>query len=183
MLLLIDGYNLLHATDIFSCGKGGGALAQVRESLLAFLAKVLSPKLRGRTTIVFDAALAPLGLPRELTWEGISVRFSPRTGTADDLLEELIAAAADPRHLLVVSSDHRVQRAARQSGAQWIDSENWYAALRSQQRSTSSEAAATSEETGKPATAAENPFPPGYAADVASEDWRPPPRCGKGRKS
>lgn len=176
MLLLIDGYNLLNTSDIFPRGTQAGTLAAAREALLKFLAEALEPKLRSRTTIVFDAALAPPGLPREQTWEEISVRFAPRKSTADELLEELIAGAADPRHLLVVSSDHRVQRAARQRGAQWIDSEKWYAILVANSRAE----AESSAEHGKPAGAG-NPFPPGYAADVASEDWRPPPQRGRGK--
>ena len=174
MLLLIDGYNLLGGSDVFPQGKGG-TLAAAREALLAFLAKNLQRRLRERTVIVFDATMAPPGLPRETEWEGISVRFAPRMSTADEMLEELIAAAADPRHLLVVSSDHRVQRAARQKGAQFIDSETWYAQLTV--RSPAAES--NSSENEKP-PAADNPFPPGYADDVASEDWRPP---RTGRKS
>lgn len=183
MLLLIDGYNLLQATDIFPQGRSAGTLAAAREALLAFLARSLDERLRTRTTIVFDASLAPPGLPREASHEGLTIRFAPRTVTADDVVEELIAEAADPRHLLVVSSDHRIQRAARQRGAQWMDSQTWYASLASQVRAAASQGRAV---TSKPETTSENPFPPGYAADVASEDWRPPPpapRRGKGRKS
>jgi predicted RNA-binding protein with PIN domain len=180
MLLLIDGYNLLNTSDVFPRGRGAGTLAAAREALLKFLAAALDPKLRSRTTIVFDAQMAPPGLPREDCWEGISVRFAPRKVTADEVLEELIAAAADPRHLLVVSSDHRVQRAARQRGAQWIDSEKWYADLVARSR----KAAKQSQAQGDKPSGAEgvNPFPPGYAADVSSEDWRPP-RRGKGKNS
>lgn len=181
MLLLIDGYNLLNTCDIFPRGRQAGTLAAAREALLKFLAQTLDPKLRSRTTIVFDAASAPPGLPRQASWEGISVQFAPRKSTADEVLEELIGSAADPRHLLVVSSDHRVQRAARQRGAQWIDSEKWYADLVAKTRNA---AEVPNLENGKPAAAGEtNPFPPGYAADVASEDWRPPPRRGRGKKS
>jgi predicted RNA-binding protein with PIN domain len=50
---------------------------------------------------------------------------------ADDLLEELIAKNAEPKRLLVVSSDHRVQRAARQAGAEYIDSEVYWRQVRS----------------------------------------------------
>ena len=174
VLLLIDGYNLLNCSGIFPPRNASGSLASAREALLAFLARSLDTRLRTRTVIVFDAAMAPPGLPREMEWDGIAVRFAPRKSTADELLEELIAAAADPRHLLVVSSDHRVQRAARQQGAQYIDSEKWYAELAAQAQAAASDAAADA----KPQTA-DNPFPPGYAADVASEEWRPPRRGGK----
>ena len=183
MLLLIDGYNLLQSTDIFPQGRSAGTLAAARQALLDFLARSLEERLRNRTTIVFDAAMAPPGLPREGSHAGMTIRFAPRKVTADEVLEELIAAAADPRHLLVVSSDHRIQRAARQRGAQWIDSQAWYAAL-VRSPSVGGTAAASA---AKPEPVGDNPFPPGYAADVAAEDWRPPspdpPRRGKGRKS
>lgn len=176
MLLLIDGYNLLNTSDLFPRGKGGATLQAAREALLAFLAQALDPKLRGRTTIVFDAQMGPAGLPRRLARDGITVLFAPRNATADDLLEELIAGAADPRHLLVVSSDHRVQRAARQGGAKFVDSEKWYSALAAQARANDRGRM----ESDKPPIGLKNPFPPGYAADVAAEEWRPP-RRGKGK--
>jgi hypothetical protein len=179
MLLLIDGYNLLQASDIFPAG-GPPSLARSREALLAFLARVLEEPVRRQTTIVFDASQAPPGLPRELTYAEMSVRFAPRKLSADDLLEELIDAAPDPRNLTVVSSDHRVQRAARRRGARFLDSEAWYAEVVAQERHASG-----SQPSGhdKPAGDRSNPFPAGYGEDVAAEDWRPAPRGGKRKKS
>ncbi|HEX5102411.1 MAG TPA: NYN domain-containing protein, partial [Pirellulaceae bacterium] len=113
MALLIDGYNLLHAAGIFSAS-GPPTLEAARVALLDFLVESLPAKELARTGVVFDAAHAPPGLPREIEHRGLAVRFARRGGSADELLEELIAAEPDPRNLLVVSSDHRVQRAARQ---------------------------------------------------------------------
>jgi hypothetical protein len=45
------------------------------------------------------------------------------------LIEELIRTASAPRRLVVVSSDHEIQRAARRRRAAAIDSETWYAEL------------------------------------------------------
>ena len=42
------------------------------------------------------------------------------------MLEDLIQAHTSPRRLTVVSSDHRVQRAARRRRARAVDSEVWY---------------------------------------------------------
>jgi hypothetical protein len=42
------------------------------------------------------------------------------------MIEELLEECLAPRNLLVVSSDHRVQRAARHCGASFVDSEEWY---------------------------------------------------------
>lgn len=123
--LLIDGYNLLFASGVFASSAGPPTLQRTREALLQFLADSLDPKLLGRTIVVFDATQAPPGLPRELSFAGMRVLFSRGGQEADDLLEDLIAAQRAPRELLVVSSDHRLQRAARQRGAAFIDSERW----------------------------------------------------------
>ena len=161
MALLIDGYNLLHAAGIFPAS-GPPTLERARIALLDFLVERLPAKDVSRTTIVFDAAQAPPGLPHEIAHRGLAVRFARRGGSADDLLEELIAAEPDPRNLLVVSSDHRVQRAARQRGAQFTDSEVWKAELlRSDQ--------ARPVESEKLAHDIPNPFPPGYGSDLLGD--------------
>ena len=81
---------------------------------------------RGKTIVVFDGKEAPRGLDRVAGFAGITVMFS-RPGTeADDLIEELILADSAPRSLLVVSSDHRIQRAAARRQAKSIDSDVWY---------------------------------------------------------
>jgi predicted RNA-binding protein with PIN domain len=131
MALLIDGYNLLHVTDIFGSPRASEtALHASRQALLAFLAAVLDAKTRSETTIVFDAAGAPPGLPTVLNHEGITVHFARRYASADELLEELIEDFRSPRSLTVVSSDHRVQRAARRRGAAFADSDRWFAEIK-----------------------------------------------------
>jgi predicted RNA-binding protein with PIN domain len=164
VLLLIDGYNLLHASGVFPAA-GPPTLERAREALLDHLASLLDAKQIARTTIVFDAAYAPPGLPHELTHQRLAVRFSRRGRSADELLEDLIAAEPDPRHLLVISSDHRVQRAARQKGAKFADSETWHAEL-----VRAAKPAASDRPTEKETADLANPFPPGYASDLADED-------------
>ena len=170
MRLLIDGYNLLHAAGIFPTG-GPPTLERARTALLDYLVESLPAKELPRSIVVFDAAHAPPGLPREIEHRGLAVRFALRGGSADELIEELIAAEPDPRHLLVVSSDHRVQRAARQRGAQYVDSEAWQAELKQTAKSDadSKQAAATTGESDKESLALQNPFPPGYGSDVLED--------------
>lgn len=196
MALLIDGYNLLHQAGIFGRGRGGGSLQRSREALLRFLAASISPEELSRTTIVFDASQAPPGLPRTVTFEAMTVRYASDYEDADALIEELIAADHSPRSLLVVSSDHRLQRAARKRKAVFMDSDRWYAELvrsRQQDRERSLKPTAL-KPTGKLSAAEvkywldqfrmeefdskeiveakeeelplENPFPPGYAEDL-----------------
>ena len=126
MALLIDGYNLLHVTGIVGRGSGPGMFQRSREALVRFLAASLDRKVRNETTVVFDAAEAPPGLPSTLEHDGMEIRYARDYPDADALIEELIQQHNSPRRLLVVSSDHRIQRAARRRRAQWTDSDVWY---------------------------------------------------------
>jgi predicted RNA-binding protein with PIN domain len=187
MALLIDGYNLLHVTDIFGSAVGAEtALHASRHALLDYLASALDAKARAATTIVFDAAGAPPGLPQTLSHEGITVRFARRHSDADEMIEDLIEAHPAPRSLVVVSSDHRVQRAARRRGATYVDSDRWFEDLRTVRRNLEKAADAIAKPTAEmtpeqvdywvkkfaePA-ANEEPeslFPPGYAEDLLDE--------------
>jgi uncharacterized protein len=60
-------------------------------------------------------------------YRGITVRFASRYADADSLIEELIRHDDSPRRLVVVSSDHRLQRAAKRRRAAAIDADVWYA--------------------------------------------------------
>ncbi|MEX0936703.1 MAG: NYN domain-containing protein [Pirellulales bacterium] len=136
MAYLIDGYNLLHVTGIFGRGRGPHGLERSRKALLNFLAASLSPSELSQTTVVFDAAAAPPGLPRTQVHQGITVRFAANYDDADALIEELIEQHSAPRRLVVVSSDHRLHRAARRRKAKPIDSEDWYSQLLRKRHST-----------------------------------------------
>jgi hypothetical protein len=106
------------------------------------------------------------------------------------MIEDLLELHPTPKSLVVVSSDHRVQRAARSRGATFIDSAEWYAerraAMRASQKTESSAkpGAPTPDELnywlnqfGEPSKSEEksqaeeppSPFPPGYADDVIDE--------------
>jgi uncharacterized protein len=126
MPLLIDGYNLLHVTGIVGQGKNLTELHRSREALLHFLAESIEPAERSHTTIVFDASGAPPGLPPTVVHDGMTVHFARDYADADAMLEELIVAHDTPRSLVVVSSDHRVQRAAKRRKAHAVDSDRWY---------------------------------------------------------
>src|SRR5262245_48673850 len=126
MALLIDGYNLLNVTGIFAQAGLGTELHRTRVAFLNFLSKAIDQRERSKTTIVFDAAGAPPGLPRTIKHDGITVHFAQRHSDADEMIEELLEKYREPRSLLVVSSDHRVQRAARHVGARFLDSDEWY---------------------------------------------------------
>lgn len=146
MALLIDGYNLLHVTGIFGYGGSGTVLHQSREAFLNWLAGTLDERERAQTTIVFDAAGAPPGLPRMLMHQGMTVHFARGYPDADEMIEDLIDECHAPQDLLVVSSDHRIQRAGRRRRTKLADSEGWFAERESARRQSASPA----EPPGKP---------------------------------
>lgn len=137
MKLLVDGYNLLHASGVFGRPSDPPTLETARRALLDFLAGHLNERERALATIVFDGKDAPPGLPAESMHGKLSIVFSRRKTTADELIGEMIAEEPDPKHLLVVSSDHGVQRSARQRGCHFQDSETWCRDVR--ERTTAAE--------------------------------------------
>lgn len=126
MALLIDGYNLLHAGGFIQRGLGPGGLERARLALLNFLVESLDPATLARAAVVFDSRSAPPDLPRVVQHRGLKVHFAAEHESADALLEELIRADSAPKQLIVVSSDHRLHRAARRRKATPMDSDAWY---------------------------------------------------------
>ncbi len=129
MSLLIDGYNLLHASGILGRGVGPGGLERSRAALLNFLVESLDPADVQHTIVVFDAGSNSRGLPRSYEHRGLTVKFSIGHADADELIEQLIRLDSNPRRLTVVSSDHRLQRAAKRRKAHAIDSDKWFAVV------------------------------------------------------
>lgn len=112
MLYLIDGYNLLYALGVVRKRMRSDGLEKARQNLLGVLHGSFGTE-SDHVTVVFDAAKPPPGVPAETTYQGIQVRFAIGMAAADDLIEVLIRKASTPRHLTVVSDDHRIQKAAR----------------------------------------------------------------------
>ncbi|XZE54627.1 NYN domain-containing protein [Planctomycetaceae bacterium SH139] len=129
MLLLIDAYNLLHQSDVLHRGRGDRWLEKARQRLIHRLAEHLDPELAAQTCLVFDASKPPRGRSSEFVQLRIQIRFAVDHREADDLLEEIITRHATPKRLTVISSDHRIQRAASRRGATFFDADVWYADL------------------------------------------------------
>jgi predicted RNA-binding protein with PIN domain len=133
MKILIDGYNLLHASGVFGEVRGPGGFEASRRALLDALAALLGDQ-RHAATIVFDAADAPAGLPERFCHEGIDVRFARDHASADACIEDLIEAHDAPTALTVVSADNRIMTAARRRRAKAVSSHDWFAELRKSRR-------------------------------------------------
>jgi predicted RNA-binding protein with PIN domain len=136
MLILIDGYNVI--APVAPPGKNPASdwLHQERMMLIDRLANQLDPQLASQTCVVFDATTrsrSALGNDANsdstLRLRQIEVRFAVNHDEADDLIEELIALHSSPKRLTVVSSDHRLQAAAKRCGATVFDSQPWLDSL------------------------------------------------------
>ena len=113
----------MHATGLGKRRYGPRGLEKCRNGLLNYLANHLTVRQRARTTIVFDAAEAPGDLPRHSKQNGMEIIYASDWSDADSLIEELIANHSAPRQIRLVSSDHRLQKAARKRRAKFVDSE------------------------------------------------------------
>jgi len=137
VFLLIDGYNLLHAAGLGRRRFGRGGLELARTKLLQKLAADLADEVCRDTVVVFDAAADADARNQqeqsptpESGWP-FSVTFSAGTQSADDEIERLLTLHSSPRQVLVVSSDHRLHRAASRRGATGIDSDHFLTLLES----------------------------------------------------
>jgi hypothetical protein len=108
---LIDGYNLMFAAGLATRAMPAAQFERARERFLDWLAGGATG--RAELRVIFDALQAP-SPSLETVHRGVRVRFAFRQ-TADDLIEELVATAAKPAALTVVSNDGRVREAGRRA--------------------------------------------------------------------
>jgi hypothetical protein len=122
--LIIDGYNVV-APVAGPRFPNPDWLHRERMQLIDRLANHLDDETRARTCVVFDANAPPPDRPSEYQLHDISIRFAVDHPEADDLIEELIRVHSAPKSLAVVSSDQRIQVAARRRGSTVFDSQDW----------------------------------------------------------
>ncbi len=148
--LIIDGYNLLHAAGLSQARYAPGDLQRQRHRLMVRLANALTPAERIRCTVAFDAIDAPSGLEREYRHAEMRILFAEPGHDADSLIEDLVETHASPTQLVVVSGDHRLQKAAKQRRAQSIDSEAFLRQLAERAKATAPPTTPPPSKPGKP---------------------------------
>ncbi|WP_417732784.1 NYN domain-containing protein [Rosistilla oblonga] len=129
MRLLIDGYNLLHQSDLMGTGHGAAWLERARQRLIDTIAAYLEPQDLPQTTIVFDRHSGKQIDAHQVDSSGIQILYAVDHPEADDLIEDLIAKSSHPKQLTVVSSDHRLQKAIDRRGGKSVDADIWYERL------------------------------------------------------
>jgi len=124
MRWLIDGYNLMHAAGAINARRGGARFHLARKRFLNQIASALGPLVH-ETTVVFDASRPPAGFPVESTYKGITIIFAVDDDDADTRIERMIGEHPNPKALVVVSSDHRVRRAAKRRRARAVGADDY----------------------------------------------------------
>lgn len=117
--ILVDGYNVIHASRGADYDWTHLSLEGQRNSLLTFLAS-RRPRRRDNVTVVFDGSSGIR--PREKPPHGLEVIFSEAGVTADEVICGIIDTAPNPRALLVVSDDRQIKNAAVKAGAKPLSS-------------------------------------------------------------
>jgi predicted RNA-binding protein with PIN domain len=114
---LIDGYNLLFHLGLFDRRAGAHALEDSRNRLFDFL-KTAFANADADVTVVFDSGRTRRRPETPVEHAGLRVQYTSRGEEADDVIEEMTARCQNPRGLVVISNDRRVQHAATRNGAQ-----------------------------------------------------------------
>ena len=124
--LIIDGYNLMHAAGLARRHYAAGDLERCRNRLVQSIADNLSADALRQTTVVFDAFTSESNANRQQAFGDLLIVFAPKGQDADGVIEEMLLKHSVPRRVMVVSSDHRLHRAASRRKARCIDSEDFW---------------------------------------------------------
>jgi predicted RNA-binding protein with PIN domain len=127
-MILIDGYNLMHAAGLMRPRFGPGGLEKARRTLIGHLVGSLGAE-AVRATVVFDAKGEPIedrGDADPARSPSIRIEFAATPDGADARIEELIRQEPSPKRLTVVSSDARIRAAAERRGARAMSSDTFW---------------------------------------------------------
>jgi uncharacterized protein len=115
--LLVDGSNVMHAWP------DTRALARRdREAARTLLVRRLAPLHDGagwRVTVVFDARGETMQIEPVGGASDFACIYTPAGATADDVIEQLVAKAADPSTCLVATADQAERNTVEAAGAAW----------------------------------------------------------------
>lgn len=121
--LIVDGYNTIHAWPALKKALQTRGLEESRRRLIAALAEYAATE-RVRVTVVFDAPRGAARAQSEEVIDGVEVRFSGGSESADHVIERLayLATRGGPVEDVVVATSDRLQRdMVRAMGVTTID--------------------------------------------------------------
>ncbi|MDR3256919.1 MAG: NYN domain-containing protein [Endomicrobium sp.] len=119
MHYLIDGYNVINSSDIFSAPTLEGR----RNKLFEFI-QFNRPhgNIRNSISVVFDCKLKNLYESKGYNKSyigNIEVIFSDGIASADDVITELIEESQNPYNITIVTNDKGIRRRTAPSGAKY----------------------------------------------------------------
>jgi len=120
--VIIDGNNLLHAM------REHAPIAAIGRETMVRLIERWSLGSGSRVTLVFDGPAPRGGFHKQLSPDGLTVRFSA-PASADDLIVAAISDDKDPSRLRVITSDTAIQHAAGYRRCRCTDSVSFIAEL------------------------------------------------------
>lgn len=112
--IVIDGYNMMHASRGFRNDWTEMSLEEARRAMINFaVARRQADK--QTVTIVFDGAS---GIDnRGSTHHGVEVIFSEPGIPADDVIKRIVAGAPRPKSVLVITADREIKSYVQACGA------------------------------------------------------------------
>lgn len=162
---IIDGYNLIFQCGLQTRTATDDMLRKARQRMIHEILSGVSKTVARRITIVFDAAERPLlAKGNSETIGGMKIFYADQYDDADSMIEHLITKHSVPRKLTVVSSDHRLHKAALRRKAIPIDSDLWFDKLEA--RKLSGNAPQSQQRGQADSTAAKS------SEDLKSIDWQ-----------
>ena len=115
MVLIVDGYNVMHALPA-SREWPGVQFKDRRRGFLEHLGEYAAGKPH-RITVIFDGTKGGEEMGGADQVGSIAVRYSPRGVEADDLIRRMLDESTRPSDILLVTSDKSVSFYARTRGA------------------------------------------------------------------
>jgi len=119
--LFVDGYNVIFAASRKLPGFDMNRTETAREALLALLARYRSVR-PDRMVVFFDGGPEAAHLPRRQMAHGMEIVFSEAQSDADSDIKDAISHEANPRAIVVVTSDAAIRRFVGRYGATVADS-------------------------------------------------------------
>ena len=106
--VIVDGYNVIHAWPQLKAELARGPLEASRSRLIALLGEYAAVR-HVRVTVVFDGPRTATAPEVEVV-DGVEVRFSGRSGSADHVIERLAYEATRAGDAVTVATSDRLQR-------------------------------------------------------------------------
>jgi hypothetical protein len=128
-MLILDAYNVLHHAHLLPAGHA--KVSAVGMGRLIDQAGIHA----GRIVVVCDGAPKPHERTDDPGPRAEVIHAGPGR-EADDVIERLIEQEANPRDMIVVSSDRRLKQAGRRRGATVMDSDEFVRRLAERLRSS-----------------------------------------------